>query len=262
VQRSSIHVGTVLLGVYYEDWLALVHAAVPTVPLPSLQLSSRSFLNRLLTAERLNDFAWRIAGNIRTLKDGTPVTEWGMQLSEEWMPLVVTRAQPGRNRRDEPGHWISFRILAGSACPLIVRRFWTRPASRFVASRLGFNVRTERPFLSAEHFVGMLLYGLFEPDLSEDHPGFRQVRITARMLQHNVTLIDGRKEKPCPTAGYLHACDACTIGYDRCQYAMHARTFTTGACPDCGTADAMIDPEHPDCCVTCHLNRSTRSQKE
>jgi hypothetical protein len=251
VAASSIHVGTVLLGEYHEDWLLLVHSAIPDVPLPALRLSTRSLLDRLLTDATLSEFAWRVAGNIRVLKAGRPVTAWGMQLAPEWMPLAVAAAQPGRNHKDESGHWITFRILAGSACPLEVRRFWTRPASRFVSARVGFNARAGRPFAGAEHFTGMLLYGLFEPRLSDDRPGFHQVRVTARMAQHNVALIAGRAQKPCPTRGYRHACGACTIGYDRCVYALHPRTFTTGPCASCGDRAALIDPEHPERCVDC-----------
>jgi ferredoxin len=251
VDRSQIHVGTVLLGDYYEDWLALAHSAVPDIPLNTLRLSSRSLLDRELTLEKLGEFAWRMAGNLKTLRAGQPVTAWGMQAIEEWMPLYVGRARPGRNRRDEAGHWLTFRVMAGSACPLEVRRFWTWPMASFVSDRLGFNPRANRPFPGADHFVGMLLYGLFEPQLSEDRPGFHQVRVSAVMLAHNVNLIKGRNEKPCPTFGYLHDCAGCTIGYDRCPYAVHAQTFIRQHCITCGRADALFDPDQPEHCLDC-----------
>lgn len=263
-EASQIHVGTVLLGEYHEDWLAMVHSAISDVPLKALQLSTRSFLGRMLTDERLREFAWLVAGNLKRLRDGHPVVAWGMQAEEEWMPLYVVRASQGRNRRDEPGHWLTFRFMAGSACPTKVRRFWSRAQARFIATLMGFNARRKRHFNGAEHFVGMLLYGLVEPRLSEDRPGFHQIRVPDTMLRHNVALIDGRREKPCPAAPfhYLHGCDVCTIGYDRCPLAMHPRTYVRGKCADCGEPEAVIDPDRPERCVACDHKRDTRSSKE
>jgi hypothetical protein len=251
VANAGLHVGTVLLGDYYDDWLALVAEALPGVPFRSLQLSARGLLGRKLTAEGLFEFAWRLAGNVKTLKEGNGIAAWGMQLADEWMPLHVSASRSGRNRRDEPGHWLTFRVLAGSACPLAVRRFWTRAQSRFVAQDMGFNRNAKRPFIGAEHFVGMLLYGLFEPRLSEDKPGFHRVSVPDTMLTHNVALIAGRQKRPCPTYGFRHPCQACTVGYEACRFALHARTFVTGKCVSCGRDDATIDPDEPEHCVEC-----------
>lgn len=264
VAASAVHVGTVLVGEYYEDWLALVQQAMPGVPAKALALSARAFLDRELEEDKLKEFAWRIAGNARTLKAGRAVFAWGMQAAEEWMPLLVTRAQPGRNRKDVPGHWITFLVLAGTACPMAVRRFWTRPQSSFVAGELGFNRKAERQFSSARGFVGMLLYGLFEPKLSEDKPRFHRVHVTDTMRTHNVAMIEGRKAKPCPTAPFhfTHPCEACTIGQDRCQLAVHPRTFVSGRCADCGEPDAMIDPDQPERCVECSSGHRPKAKEQ
>jgi hypothetical protein len=265
VEESQIHTGTVLTGAYYADWLAMVHRAVPDVPVETLGLSARAFLDRVLTDQALGEFAWRVAGNIRLLKKGIPVTAWSTQAAEEWMPLYVARAQPGRNRRDESGHWLTFRVMAGTACPMQVRRFWTRPQSRYVSGVVGFDprVRVGRHFAGGEHFVGMLLYGLFEPRLSEERPGFHKVRVSATMRRYNVSLIEGRMARPCPTPPfhYEHPCTSCTIGYDICPLAVHARTFVAGRCAGCGRADALFDPERPEYCVSCTHKKDTKDTK-
>jgi hypothetical protein len=262
--QACRHVGTLLTGAAYEDLLVSVLAAIPTASATALRLSARALLDRTLTNDALFDFAWRMAGNSKALKQGIPVPGWGVQRAAEWMPLHVTSAQIGHNRKDESGHQLAFRVLAGTACPLLVRRFWTKAQAGFVSQLLGYNRIAGRPFEGAEHLVGLLLYGLFDPELSAEKPGFQQVYVPGTMLKHNVALIKGRLEKPCPTAPYhyWHDCDVCTIGYDNCPFALHPRTYTRGPCADCGEAEAVFDPDHPERCVACTLNRIMKEKEE
>jgi hypothetical protein len=251
---AAYHVGETLHGAHLRDFLDLVAEAAPGIPPAALEASATCLLGRVLTPELFREWAWRLAGNRATLRGGRPVHPWAVQAAPEWAPLHVVSGRPDRSHRGEPGFSFAFRALAGTVCTMVVRKFWSRALCRFLSSRVGFNPRAGRPYTGGQNLVGMLVYGLFEPGLSDGKPGFQQVRCPQSMLAHNVALIEGRRGKPCPTAPYHyeHACDVCAVGADRCPYATHPLTYVRGPCPECGEADAIIDPDRPGRCFDCH----------
>jgi hypothetical protein len=260
LDEGGAHSFMVLTGTYFQDFVSLVHSVLPGVPRSALELSAGELIGRELTDERFLDFAWRIAGNTTSLRSGKPVLPWAFQAAPEWCPLRVIRATFGRNRKDLPGTWLTFQILAGSPCPMEVRRFWTRPQAKFVSNRLGYNRKAGRPYHGANHFVGMFLYGLFEPRLSEEKPGFHQVRVPDTMLAYNRRLIDGRRQRPCPAKGYHHPCEHCTLGYDACEFAIHPRTFYKDRCFACSRQDVLFDPDNPEKCVECTMGAGSEEK--
>jgi hypothetical protein len=259
--ETSCHLDTLLVGEYYEDFVDLVCGVIPEADDDAIERSARCLLGRALSAETLRDFAWRIAGNVRRLKAGKAALPWWRQRVAEWVPLHVEAIRFGRNRRDEPGAELTLRALAGSLCPSQVRTFWTRAQCRYVSRRVGFNPvsRPPRHFAGPAHLVNLAFYGLFEPKLCQDRPGFHRVDVPGTMVRRNVAIIAGRLKKPCPTPPfhYTHTCAACTIGYEHCDHALHRRTFVRGTCAGCRSETALFDPDRPEFCVECTHTRDT-----
>lgn len=155
----------------------------------------------------------------------------------------------------------NLRVLAGTACPLVLQKFWSREACGFMSSRLGFSNRYgKRPYQSALLMTGLRLCVLLEPELCRDGPMFQHVVVPDFCLRHNRELLKARLQRipPCPQA-YTHPCYRCTVGADACPFATHRDTFVVQPCPACGQAEAVFDPEMSlNACRKCFLRELLR----
>lgn len=207
--------------------------------------------------------AWRLAGNLKRLKEGHAVPPWAMQRDDEWVPLQVLRVQKSRNQKDVIGCAITVRAMAGTPAPLKITHFWGSKIARFVSGKIGFSAPWGKyPFKNVEDLVGLRFYGLVEAARSREKPEFHEVACTDSMCDWNrkqVLKLRLRVGMKCP-ANFDHACHLCPYGYDRCTAAVHALTFTAGPCANCGNQQAAFDPENtsPHCVMCAEAFRMRR----
>lgn len=228
----------------------------------SIYESVRYLAGQVLEPRNGVELCWRLAGNIDRLKSGVAVCPWTMQPAVEWVPLQILRCQPGRNRRNKLGYNFSFRILAGSPCPMQITAFWSRELCNMLARRLGFSrwLEGRYPYRNAVELVGLRLLGELTPERSQQAPGFYEVAVTPSLKKWNVeNVLQVRcRVQPCPR-GYTGACNLCVIGYKECPAATHRENFVSRFCAICGTENAWFDPESTmDRCINCHHKELTR----
>jgi hypothetical protein len=218
--------------------------------------------------KKLVTAAWRLAGNLSRLQAGLSAPPWSAQRGTEWAPLSVIGASPAR-RRDALGWEVEFRVLAGTACPLTTRRWWSPKTCRALSRHFGFsrplpqNSRRSllHPFVNADQFVTLRLLALLEPELSEHGPGFLTVEFPSAIQAWNRTqhLYRGRRDAAhaCPF-GYERdwPCHRCHVGYRECRAGTHRETYVPRPCAACKREDALFDPaRRRGDCVNCERTR-------
>ncbi len=199
--------------------------------------------------------AWRLAGNLPTLKTGQPVPPWTSQHYDEWVPMQIMRVFKTRNSKDKIGYDVTSRVLAGTSAPLKVSSFWNVRVIKFVASKMGFSRPWDKyPFRVAADLVGLRFFGLIEAARCRGRPEFHEVECPASMAKwnrDNVLKLRLRVGCQCPV-NFTHPCHLCAYGYDRCAAATHPKTFTIGPCAGCSNQDALFDPDDTSPhCVNC-----------
>ena len=170
---------------------------------------------------RLMFWCWRIAANRDRLKAGRDVPGWHGLLCDQYAPVQIVHAKPGRSFKDYLGVILTFRVIDGFACPVEFERWFPQRFLWILARELGLNTWRDRPgkFLGiGEQLVGMRLTVLLTPrdsrsrepstDITFDRYQGNQFRTHNRQLARERT-------KPCP-AGYHRLCHKCPLGLDQC----------------------------------------------
>lgn len=228
-----------------HEVVAIVHAALPTQVQEGCVFESlRHLAGVKLDRQLLRMEAWRIAGNVRLLKQGYTVAPWRVQRFNEWVPLQVIDCKPTRSPKQKKiGSLMTFRVLAGTPCTLTFDAFWTQRFCRYFASYAGFSAPwKETPFSRMEEYVRLRTYGLLaaaDPPGSDGFDG-RSLRVeqylaNSSCLSYNKDIIRKRARIgfKCPQ-NYRHACHQCAFGFDRCPAGTHPRTYEKHECDDCG----------------------------
>ncbi len=261
------YVGTTVDGDALDRLTAALRTALPSGATGDAVFESVRYLaGKELTANEALRLAWRLAGNMPRLREGQAVGPWSAQPVNEWVPLQVLRAVPGRNSRDHRGTELSLRVLAGSPCPMRINAFWKRKAIRFVAYRVGFSRWRDGtyPFQKAQQLVGLRFMGLIEAERSRTRPEFHELECPQSYVNWNrneVLRLRLRVDQNCPN-GWVHACHNCVVGYDECVAGTHKENYEVGTCNQCGHVGVFFDPEdHSLHCINCttriRLRRTT-----
>jgi hypothetical protein len=207
-----------------------------------------------LTPVECLQVSWRLAGNIKRLRAGLPAGPWGGQTEDEWVPLEVLSAVPGRNRKKDPGHTFAFRVLAGSPATLRITAFWSTKLSRYISRRVGFSAPWGKfAYPDPLALVRLRLYGLIIATRSATRPFFKQVSCPQSLQTWNRRHILRLRLRvlPCPN-GWTHPCHKCAVGYRQCPAGTHRETYEQGPCNYCENPQALFDPErNREKCVTC-----------
>lgn len=227
-----------------------------SVLLPALMDTVRQLIGTELTPEFLRDFSWRLAGNLASLKEGRTVVPWRSPGIEEWVPMQVLRVDPAPDYRGKGGrHTLRLRILAGSACPLLISKTFSKESLVVASRHFGFSkYQGQHPYLAAQLMTSLRFYGLLDPAKSRrDLPGFFQIRCPPGCLEHNTEILRIRFRthgKTCPR-NYQHDCHQCAIGYETCPGGTHRKDLMERLCDTCGKI-AWFDPElPPEKCIGC-----------
>jgi len=240
----------------------LVNALLAELPdginVDSLYETVRQLVPLQLTDKNTRPWAWRIAGNIPTLKAGHSVHPWARQTADEWVPLQILHVVPTRTARGKMGYNVTFRILAGTPAPLAIEKFWSTRAMHALSRRVGFSWSDgNRPYRHPTEFSQLRLLGLIEAARSVERPFFHKVDCSGTMLDYNKDILDHRHKVkyPCPR-GWRHPCHLCAIGYDQCVAGTHYHTYVLKECTQCGTT-ASFEPNHEHC-VNCTRKEALR----
>lgn len=216
------------------------------------------FAGERVTKPLLAEIGWRLAGNVPRLRRGLAVTPWRRQARDEWVPMQIVEQVPRKNRKGDLGAIISFRVLAGTSCMMLIEKFWSHRLCKFLSEKLGFSQPWGKyPFKKIAELVGLRLYGLIDAEHSLGAPVFDQVNVPTSVEKHNRKLMRFRQREgfTCPKK-FQHPCHMCPIGYDQCRCGVHPRTFVKAKCGVCEKVTWM-DPLHleVETCVRCFVKR-------
>lgn len=249
------HVGERLSDSVLEEMVRDTMRAITGASRDAVYETFRVYAGELLTSENSGKLCWMIAGNIQKLRRGSPVRSWAGQTEDEWMPLQFVSVRLAKPYKDITVECV-WKVLAGSACPAQVTRYLSRAALKHVARKIGFSAPWQSyPYKHIEDLTGLRLLGKFEPRLTRDgSPSFREVAGNPGILKWNreqYLRVRCRKKEQCPER-YQHSCAKCAFGTDRCQFAVHPKTFELGHCFECNNTDALFDPAGTgSLCISC-----------
>lgn len=246
----------VLEGDSFRDFVEDVWRALPSgTNLSAVFESLRPVMRNEFTMPLVEDTMWRLAANLPALKEGRPVKVWAEQAREEWMPVQVVRGSPGTNHKKQTGYFFTFKVLAGTACPMVIHRHWTKPACAVAAKHMGHSKRNGKyPYRHPLQLVGLRSYVLVTPKLSKHgRPGFFKTECPPSCVRYNREVLAvrlGERPESCPR-NYLHDCHKCTVGFSECIGGTHRENYVRSFCSECGQL-SVFDPESTrDRCVPC-----------
>jgi hypothetical protein len=242
-------VGDVLHGITSGLLDILPSTVVATAVFETVRVLAGTTLDR----KKIQEFAWRVAGNVDKLVDGEPVLPWTRQAENEIVPVRVEQVVTSR-RKNDFGFVFTCRALAGTSCPMSFSQFFSARSCKALARAVGFS---NTPWGLhqyggiAQHFTNLMFFAHVEAEKSRDKPVFRTISVSSGMLRANKVLIEVRcRTKPCPR-GFQGDCLHCHVGYSECSYAVHPKTFLEAHCQNCDK-NSFFDPDSPGImCVNC-----------
>ena len=240
-----------------------------------LRASLIPLAGELLTPQLLDETCWRLLGNLWKLshRPYQVVLPWAVQRIKEWVPVAVLGAKPKTTSRGKHGYLFTFRVLAGSPCPLLLHRFWTNRLCSYVARYMGFqrlpSDKSARPiqrlFRNPTELVGLRLSVLVEPQYSQDGPGFMATEVPPGLRKFNQEQLAYRDrlddKHPCPL-GFSRevACWQCTAGYRLCRAACHREDYQKKTCPGCQKESWFNSEWSQELCVYCFEKKAREGQ--
>lgn len=219
-------------GDEFNRFVIDLHSLLPvTVSIDIIYASVMNSAGKPLSREYLQALAWRLAGNMKLLKDGIVVPEWLNQTTLEWVPISIRSVTPGKSYSEKPGCFVNYLVLAGTPAGLSFTTFWTINQARLMAYNLGFKTKGKNkfPFTSFVELTRMRFYGLLDPQLSKDNSAsFSDFRVPGTVLKYNREILKTRfRLNPCPLGYELHelACHNCPVGYGTCIAGCHPTDY-------------------------------------
>ncbi len=233
--------GYVAIGGHFEDLVDKICRALPRVRRRAVWDSVRDVAGTLLTEQGLLMMSWRLSGNIELLRAGTPVPVWHMQQAKEWMPVHIQAYEEDIDSRKAPGGNFRMRVLAGTACPTRITKFWTRRFCKYIAVKMmGYTRRSAKsPLSHITELVSLRLWVQIDPELCRlGEPGFDDVGMTSGLENWNRGVIRKRYRRDwrCPYE-FDHRCHRCPVGYDQCPAATHKETLYDDEAENSGSRD-------------------------
>ena len=233
----------------------------PEIPYTAIFQTLCGLSGQTLDKTVLYRLAWRLAGNLDTLRRGHPVCIWQGQLVPEWHPVQVIEAQQtyqfAQKKRIAATEY-RIRLMAGSACPAIITKTWSnRFISYFARSELGFSAPWGKsPYVDATELVSLR----FDVEIDAEYcrygkPGFDKVSVRSEHLTWNRKIFKARAHlvPPCPS-NYQHPCHQCPIGVDQCMAGTHPTTYVWKLCSSCHK-DSWHDPKILNHCLVCRQSK-------
>ncbi len=245
------YLGTTLSGksllLFADDIIATLPAGIE---LSTIFSSIQLFAGSQITQPILKDLAWRLAGNIDSLKEGRVLKSWTVSAEPEWVPVQITSAKYIRKKKDlydkgVPAYLYKMTILAGSPCTLTMTRAWTVKACRLYARELGFTSNNGNfPYSNPQEFVSLRFMAEITKERCRDNqPGFDRIKVTSALKNWNRSIMRMRMRDTftCPE-NYEIPCYLCWHGYNSCPAACRKIDLERRSCNGCND-DGWFDPE-------------------
>ena len=259
------HHDKVVEGDAFEELVDSFCTHLPdTVPREAVYDSVFDLAGERITKLSVWEASWRLAGNLPHLRNGNPVTKWSLQREKEWVPAQIISAKRRRTegRAKKNGWLFTFQVLAGTACPMKIPKFWTDKFCYFIKNELGFNKRSQPPksgkpllhiMRHPTEFVNLRMFILLDPELDDKggrrlFPEFEKVDLSGPMKKWNRTMMKRRDRMEhgydCPMNFGLDVnCHQCFAGYKTCPAATHRLDYKFAYCNKCSKADTPFDPD-------------------
>lgn len=262
-------IGQRVVGSRLDDFVRAVHFLLPKdLPFDVVYESLAHLAGQTLDEETIETNAWRLAGNIARLRLHYPVPPWNRQVVDEMVPVQILSARRWVSPRRKPGAAFDFQVMAGTACPEVLTKFWTKGFCQLLSQRLGFSKPWGKyKFDDCYQFVNMRMYVKIETRLCKATPDFEAVWekddkiYPGSCLVWNKRILRARRRETyrCPR-GFSSdiACHVCIVGQDECRAAVHDATFVKRRCDQCDK-DTWFDPEQSaEICLDCQYRNLWR----
>lgn len=226
-----------------------------------------------ITERVLDATCWRIAGNVKRLKQRKAVPPWHVQRVPEWVPVQITACKRERTSKGKIGARFQFRVLAGTPAGLLMEKFWSLKFCRYISLDCGFSkYRKSRrtikfPYTAPEQLVGLRLFARVMPKLSDKEPGFDGIGFTGTTTAHNKLTLGCRFRRLPDFRCQLELtheelpCHHCPVGFLKCRAATHRQNWVKKECPECGDEEAYFDPEKKaEKCVDCTVKSAYKAE--
>lgn len=244
-------------GIDYESLIVSLLERLPSgVDRQTLTESLYDLVGCELTRDKARLVAYRLAGNMATLKAGKPVLPWRQQPEPEWVPFEFTDARSHITKAGKRGLIFTFMALAGSPAGVAGTAFWGSKFCYVMSEPLGFTKSWgKHPLAQGNQMVGMQLYGLIDANSCiGGELKFTNTHCASAMISHNKELLAARVvagretgANKCPYS-FGHECHQCFVGRQphakdnrMCALAAHGVTYEFGRCLGCGN-DRFLNP--------------------
>ena len=200
------------------------------------------FTGQHLTNEAMLKLSSLIAGNLPTLRVGSPVPLWTGQEDEEWVLLFVMSARRSLTpRRKLLGGKLLLQVMCGPASGQVFEQFFTDRALQRLARHIGMMNRRSYRRPHPTEFGQMKFAGKLVPG---EKLSINEYWERPSLNKRNRDLLKKRGPgKRCPR-NYVIQCYACPVGFLDCPLGTHKYTFTQKHCSRCGEL-GYFDPDNP-----------------
>jgi len=255
--------GDEVVGERFDHFVRRTKALLPAyVPRKYIEESMTYLAGETLNRSKIDALAWRLAGNLHTLKT-QPVTPWVRQPVAEWVPAQIMSLRRDHSR-SIPSYISRVQVVAGLSCGMVIEKSWTVGFCKYLTKFLGFTKLSGKyPMHDMFEIVSMRFLAYIEPGLCSKLPGFRSVEVPWTLREHNRALITLRRRdrSPCPRK-FSWPCHKCPVGYVECPAGCHRETYTFRRCSACEEEEAPFDPElQSDFCVNCNHRPASEGAK-
>lgn len=261
-------------GKSFDRLVSLILEVLPdNVVAPTIRDSVSHLLGTHIDENVLDEVCWRIAGNVKRLRQRHPVPPWKIQRIPEWVPVQITACKREKTTKGNMGALFQFRALAGTSASRTMDKFWSLKFCRYIAPDLGFSkFQRQRPmvfpYTAPEQLVGLRLSVQVTPELSGTSPGFTLIGYSPSFTSFNKNTLGCRfrtiKEFKCVmdlTPEEL-PCHHCPVGFTKCRAGTHRNDWVKQECPKCKEEEAFFDVDRKsDVCVDCQRQAAYKSEK-
>ena len=197
--------------------------------------------------------AIRIAGNLSTLRFGTPVADWDYQRWGEWVIGMVEDGTPYTTpKKHISGTMFQFKIMSGLAAGESFTQFMPESMMYRMASRFGLRTKRDRRSVHPRELVRMYT-ALYIPEGAELKT--EKYKERGSLNKRNTELAEYRAayKQSCPNK-FKWACHFCHIGYDICCRGTHAKTYELKTCAK-GHKGWMHPKQRSGICIHCKARK-------
>lgn len=254
------YIGLELTATTFTDFVDDVYKTLPPITSHDILFEScRALTGSTLEQRQAAEFSWRLAGNMPVLLSGRPVVPWTKQIDDEWMPVLITHADPAV-RRGKSGQLFRFQALAGSYCPLTFEQFMSRASCAAISRFIGFSRAV--PYTNPLYFVRLQMLVLADRNKSAEYPQFQQVDCSAGMQARNKQIIKIRlRQLPCPK-NYERLCEHCPVGAAQCAASLFTRPLESRYCATCNRITYFDMTRSDSLCLKCWSAKRFRNPAE